>query len=237
MKFDDILDISSDNFTVNDSITINNIVYKLHESTSCPFHEILNHNRSAYLIYVTEDSEIPDSMERILGMRWSFNGNNVTLSKVKYLKGCFEQIVEEQNEIGLEEPVILLNFNSNKPIPSKIDTGADLCCLHATDISSDGGTVTFTFNGSKYSMKQADTVKILRAGDEQTRYCVNFDMVIGDKKVSNIKCTLADRSGLDSSLLIGKNLLIPSGITINPSVSETIVKIDYEYLSEVMKDE
>lgn len=216
---------------IPEQFSIQDVVYKLKESASVPIHEIVNGTQYGYMLYVVKDN-ISESENPLVLVKWSYSNGAIVPVKTIYSKGT----IVEQSAVGLDVEVTLLNFNNNRPINGKVDTGADLCALHATDVKINNGSVSFVFGGSRYSAKLSDTVDIVRAGDTQKRSCVNFDVMINSNRVQNVKFTLSDRSGLDSELLIGKNLLSQSGLTIDPSIGESTIRLDYDYIQERLNE-
>lgn len=216
---------------VPEQFSIGDTVYKLKESAPVPIHEIVNGTQFGYILYLAKDT-VQEGVEPIILVKWSYVDGAIVPVKTMYSKGK----IVEQAAVGLDVEVTLLNFNHNRPINGKVDTGADLCALHATDIKAGNGSVSFVFGGSRYNAKLVDTVDIVRAGDTQKRSCVSFDVVINSNRVQNVKFTLSDRSGLDSELLIGKNLLSQSGLTIDPSIGECSIELDYDYIQEQLHE-
>ncbi len=130
--------------------------------------------------------------------------------------------LREDTTVGLDSKITIMGINGNNPLKAKIDTGADLCSLHATDIKFNDQTVSYTIDNRTYTSKLHKVITIARAGDEQKRPTTLFTVIIGDKKFDNVEVNLSDRSGLDTPFLLGKNLIELADIKIDPNVSEHI---------------
>lgn len=123
-------------------------------------------------------------------------------------------IIEEQ-QLGYNENIVLYGFNQNQPIMAKIDTGADMCCLHATNISVSGNTVSFSYNNQQYRMPLDSTMDVQQADSgNNSRPVVKFAVIIDDVNLSDVQFNLNDRSQMDSDILIGRNLLDVHQFTI-----------------------
>lgn len=143
------------------------------------------------------------------------------------------QRICEDTTVGLDANITVMGINSNNPIKAKIDTGADLCSMHATDIKFNDQTVSYTIDNRTYTSKLHKVITIARAGDEQKRPTTLFTVVIGEKKFDNVEVNLSDRSGLDTPFLLGKNLIELADIKIDPNVNEHVV-FDMTHFYEVV---
>ena len=101
--------------------------------------------------------------------------------------------------------------------PVKLDTGADVSSMHATDIKTfeDNGKkmVTFTYGNHQgdektYTREIVKTMRIkARAGEKpSTRYVVNMTVNF-DGMEKEIAVNLRDRSRFEYSMILGKNFL------------------------------
>ncbi|WEM44465.1 RimK/LysX family protein (plasmid) [Photobacterium sp. DA100] len=105
----------------------------------------------------------------------------------------------------------------NMQFPVKLDTGADVSSMHATDIKTfeENGKemVTFTYSNHQgdqkiYTREVVKTMRIkARAGEKpSTRYVVNMTVNL-DGMEKEIKVNLRDRSRFEYSMILGKNFL------------------------------
>jgi hypothetical protein len=117
-------------------------------------------------------------------------------------------IITESTDISYEENVCIQGLNGDSPFKSKIDTGADVCSLHATDIQTNNQMVTFSVNGRKYTMPVHNMQSVKQAdSNAQQRPVIKVTFVIAQQVIPDVECNLNDRSGMSSELLIGRNLL------------------------------
>lgn len=127
------------------------------------------------------------------------------------------------NKVGLIVTVSFPQVASND-VDAKVDTGASLCCLHATDIQISGDSVSFKCNELSQNvitlpLAGDQTVKSADGG-ENTRPVVALDIAINGVKLNNIQFNLNDRSGMDQSILIGQNALAAGDFVVD--VQESI---------------
>lgn len=109
-----------------------------------------------------------------------------------------------------------LNMDSMR-FPVKLDTGADVSSMHATNIKTftDNGKemVTFTYsnhqgNERTYTREVVKTMRIkARAGEKpSSRYVVKMTVKLGNTE-TEINVNLRDRSRFEYSMILGKNFL------------------------------
>lgn len=118
--------------------------------------------------------------------------------------------MEKTITVGELEPVEFVALGAT--LKAKMDTGATTCSIHATDIKSDeSGMVTFICqelspNTIRLQTSGAQTVHTSDNGGED-RPVVLFDIQLGGTLIRNVAFNLNDRSGMDTPVLIGKNVL------------------------------
>ena len=102
-------------------------------------------------------------------------------------------------------------------VEARVDTGAETTSIHAEDIQlieRDGKRyVSFVLidaiTGSKYPQELRLRRRVLikqNGGPDQRRYVVRMWVTLGDSR-SRIDVNLADRSGFEYPMLIGRNFL------------------------------
>jgi len=133
----------------------------------------------------------------------------------------YKEIIINES-IETEKDVIILGFNSNNPIPGKIDTGANCCSLNAQDIKCKEDVVEFTFKDSRYRMDLSNHHEIKTAdGGSELRPVINVSCKVDDKVYKDILINLNDRGDL-GDLLIGMNLIDHLDLKSKPSIDEVI---------------
>lgn len=92
---------------------------------------------------------------------------------------------------------------------SRVDTGALVCAIHATDITVDlkNKRVTFKHEGKSYDEPLLRMKTASNANGVVDRPRVSWTYEWNGKQYSNIETSLSDRSKLKFKLLIGRNLI------------------------------
>lgn len=108
-----------------------------------------------------------------------------------------------------------------RAVVGKVDTGATTSSLHAEDIKVNGNNVRFrcpelTNNYIELPLDGSQEVHSADAGGV-TRPIVSMDVTIDGVPIRSASFNLNDRSGMDSPVLIGQNILQNGGFTIDPS--------------------
>jgi len=203
------------------SFTVGDDVYQYKMSTPTTILEMITESKKYVMVYES------DTSSNALAFAWDATPN---LSMVPIAVRCVElPVIVEGTELGYEESVRIHSIDAGRPIHAKIDTGADMCSLHAENISMSDNTVRFSINGSQYSMAVASTMQVKQADSDsdESRPIVKFTMDIAGKTIQGVECNLNDRTGM-TPLLIGKNLLQRGDFTIHTNVSESIDWAVYE---------
>lgn len=95
----------------------------------------------------------------------------------------------------------------NTRYESRVDTGALVCAIHATDIKVDGNKVSFTHGSKEYNFPLLRMKEVKNANGISNRPRVALSYVWNGKTYNNIETSLTDRSKLKFQLLIGRNLI------------------------------
>lgn len=143
----------------------------------------------------------------------------------------------EQTDISYSEPVTIAGLNDDQPFQSKIDTGADLCSLHAENIQVNNGTVSFECGGKRYQMQMHRSQAIKQADSEpEQRPVVLLNFVIAGHTIPNVECNLNDRSGMSSPLLVGRNLLSKHDFNIQTNENGELTDEEWEQMDALFED-
>jgi hypothetical protein len=119
---------------------------------------------------------------------------------------------DQGKTIGNEVDVHFTSIG-NKTTKGKVDSGADLSSLHATDITINKERNSVTFNSPALSdnvitMDLAGVQDVHSAdGGKTTRPTVKFDIEINGTPIQGTSFNLNDRSNMDSMILVGQNVL------------------------------
>lgn len=118
--------------------------------------------------------------------------------------------------IGRAEKVHVLDY-FNKPVVAKVDTGADISSIWASNIQEGDGVLSFCLFGPESDMYSGQVIQ-LSAGDysitrvansfgqRELRYAVKLRIKLAGRVIS-ATFTLADRSTKTYPILLGRRLL------------------------------
>lgn len=120
--------------------------------------------------------------------------------------------------IGWRERVSLPDFGI-AAFTAKMDTGANYCALHATDIHVEDGYVLFRFEGAGLLRARLVARKTITSsnGEATRRPLIRTRIKIG-RKLINSEITLIDRSKMKDKMLLGRKLL-GRRFVIDPTLS------------------
>lgn len=118
--------------------------------------------------------------------------------------------------IGRAEKVYILDY-FDKPLVAKVDTGADLSSIWASNIREDKGELTFSLLGPESPVFTGETIYLSEGnysitrvansfGQRELRYMVKLRIKLA-KRVILATFTLADRSKKTYPILLGRRLL------------------------------
>ena len=125
-------------------------------------------------------------------------------------------VKQRQAIIGRVEPITLVDFNT-RPIPAKVDTGADLSSIWASKIREHNDHLHFTLFDETSRYYTGERIKIDRKayrltrvansfGDRELRYVVKLRIKL-DGRTINASFTLANRGLKTYPILLGRRLL------------------------------
>ena len=124
-------------------------------------------------------------------------------------------------EVGWLETIELDKIGK---IRAKLDTGngALACSMHAEDIKVEGKTVSWKYNGKKYSAPKAGESRVFRAnasGDEpsETRVTVKLDMSFNGFTYKDIEFGLDQRPRSGSDVLLNREVIRMFNASVNPN--------------------
>jgi hypothetical protein len=141
-------------------------------------------------------------------------------------------IVSEEHDVK----ITLTLENDNRPIigntitisfpelntqnaEAKVDTGAEMSCLHAEDIkfNEEAGSVSFVFDGKRITMNCAGSVDIQTADHGlDKRPIVKLQVVTDQGTLNGVDFNLNDRSEMPHQILLGKSFLQAGDFLIDP---------------------
>jgi ribosomal protein S6--L-glutamate ligase len=126
----------------------------------------------------------------------------------------------EPTEVATEETVRIPVIHDGD-IKAKVDTGADLCSLHAENIEVNEkmNLVMFTVHDRRFQAWYERLAEIKNANETKFRPIIKLTVHVGDKPYENVEVSLTDRSSMEYEFLIGKNLLeqMNASVKVEPS--------------------
>jgi ribosomal protein S6--L-glutamate ligase len=131
--------------------------------------------------------------------------------------GGAEEEEEEASAVGLKESIIIKRINNDKPFEGKVDTGADRCSLHGSDIEVGDNYVRFLIDDTRYKVPLERFVTVLASNGSEKRPIVKFNVEFNGNTFEDIEFNISDRSDMKFPVIIGKNLLEVAGVMVNPS--------------------
>jgi hypothetical protein len=119
----------------------------------------------------------------------------------------FEQFFIEKYVIGLMEPIFIKGIGQ---VEAKIDSGnGGYNVIHGEDIQIQGSKVTFKTANNKQIMKPVvEMVKInVGAGNEEERPVIELEFQMGDRKFTDVKFSVGNRTSNTQKVLISKGFI------------------------------
>lgn len=120
--------------------------------------------------------------------------------------------------------VMLLDLPMASELIGKVDTGADVCSLHAEDIEVHRSSQKVSFRCPPLSnnvitipMVDQQAVQTPSAGTEY-RPVVSLNIKVADKSLNDVRVNLKDRSEMEQPFLVGQNALEAGKFLIDPNI-------------------
>jgi len=126
----------------------------------------------------------------------------------------------ETKEVGVIEVVDVLE-NGIEPMTAKMDTGNGGYNVIGVDkLQVKGKTAEFYIKGFNKKITKTILPKksiIKNNGSEsEERYCVSFDIKVGEKVYKDVHFSLSDRDNMNHTILISRKFMIDSKMSVNP---------------------
>lgn len=128
-----------------------------------------------------------------------------------------------QRTLGDKTEVTFPDLGGGVKVKAKIDSGATTSSLHAEHIQVNGDQVTFAssaLGNRRFTMSLVGNQDVRSAdGGEKQRPMIKLNIELGGQQLSGVAFNLNDRSGMDSPVLIGQNVLRAGNFVIDVSKS------------------
>jgi hypothetical protein len=152
--------------------------------------------------------------------------------------------IDQSRVIPDKVKVMLLDLPVARELVGKVDTGADLCSLHAENIEihREAGKVSFNcppLTDNRLTLHMIDQQAISVPSSEETVYrpVIQLNLKIAEKALKEVKVNLNDRSNMDQPFLIGQNALEAGNFLIDPNIIKEEDQVDDEALIEMLTEE
>lgn len=217
--------VNDRSLSMNEStFAIGSDVYRFSGEYAPTLHESIINGDKPFLFYANEQNDA-------LVFIWALNEENCFVPfDVRVVPNL---IVEDKTEISDDliladkVPVKFLDFPSAEDVVAKVDTGAEVTSLHATDIDiqrrpNKESTVTFTAphlgtnNRITMPMITQSPVK-LSNGETTNRPVIKMTIEVQDKVLQDLLVNLNDRSEMDDPMLLGQNALEMGRFVVDPN--------------------
>lgn len=223
-------------FTQFDSFELEDALFNVAgDQHTYSFQKCILHGKSPQLIYTSNDVNVV--------FIWSNKDGALIPNKVLYMgsdhatyKKPKEENEEQKNGKSLADTTEI-TFHApfyGKTAQGKIDTGADMSSIHATDIKVNSETKQVSFvsdilSDQKITMNYDQKQPIASAdGGIQYRAVITLDITINGKKMSGVMFNLNDRSGMNHKILIGQNILEKGKFLVDPANNKLLNKNQVE---------
>ena len=151
----------------------------------------------------------------------AISGKQLVKNFVKYVIDRDNWDRQSLQEVGWLETIEVGDIGK---IRAKMDTGngAHACSMHAEDIKVNGKTVTWNYNGKKYSAPKYGESRVFRAnaeGDEpsEVRTTVLLDLTFNGFTYKDIEFGLDQRPRARSDVLLNREVIRMFNASVNPN--------------------
>lgn len=259
MYYDSIADLKTafyrNQVEFSKEITVAGIKYRYSGSSQFPFSNYIKRSHKGVMVYIV--SSQGDNRENYLPLKengelddlilflWAVERkSNLEPFDVRITtKARYEgKVIKEGKDIiGDKIKIDFVGFGTS--LIGKVDTGAQMSCLHAENVEIKNDTVTFTSSAispdKTFTAGLVDVQAVRTADKTENRPVIELNIRINDKAMSKMRFNLNDRSSMPEKVLIGQNILEKGGFLINPSESaESETEVDMDLLCEdINKDD
>ena len=119
--------------------------------------------------------------------------------------------------VGSVDKIVIKYFNDEKPISTRIDTGAEYSSINGSNIDITDETISFDFGDYRYRFSLLKNVNIVAANGKEKRPIIRLDIVIDNETLHNVEFTVNDREGLNFDVLLGRRALAQANVLVNPA--------------------
>lgn len=229
----------------------------LGETSKYSLLDIMRKNHKPLLVYNLvankENEEKAGDLKRWIVFLWGMNDKaQLVPYDVRNLNKARANVpIKEAPQDGADDRVIadkvevrFIDLPVANNLVAKVDTGAQVTSLHATDIqinrSTEGNTVSFNapdLSQNRFTLPLQDQQAVKTSnGDTTNRPVIKVNMKIKNKLLKDILVNLNDRSTMDDPLLLGQNALEAGNFIVDPNLLKDDINFDPEFLAELQQE-
>lgn len=250
---------TSGKFPFGQNVTVGGVEYHLRGSSKFTFEDMVVKGYKGIIVYSCghqhRQEAVQAGLDEWLLFIWAFDSRQilqpVTVRATTSHRGApvidsghgiTEARAEgrDDNIIGDKVAVRFTSLPGSQALKGKVDTGAEICSLHADKWSIKGGKIQFispALSPNIITMNLYDHQAVKSANGVQYRPVIELNIRINDRLINGVLFNLADRSHMEFPVLIGQNALEKGKFLIDPRIREEEEgEIDWEGLMEDVKD-
>lgn len=232
-------DFVSGQFKFDVSVGVGGVVYQDEDNSST--NSILNmvlENAKGVVVYSGPQEN------NWLMFLWGAHNNTIIPYDVRTTTRPLTEKEEIEDRIIADKiEVHFLNMPVSNALVAKVDTGAEMCSLHATNVQINRGEGTVSFvapqlskNTITMSLSDQQAVKT-SGGDTKYRAVIKATLKIKGKVLKDILINLNDRSEMRDPMLLGQNALQVGKFLIDPNIiKEADNLLTTEFLATLQHD-
>jgi len=242
-------------FDLPDTFSIGGVTYRRRSSSSYTMEEMMLEGLKGVVVYSTPDASLRKHKEEVeqIGLNnwiiflWSVSRNfslvpyDVKTTNVARGSLPIREGENGDNFIGSAVEIRITNLPGGVALKGKVDTGADVCSLHAVEWSINNGNVSFKcpeLSQNVMTMPLADQQAVKSAdGGVEYRPVIELNVRVNGKLLNGVMFNLNDRGKMEYPVLVGRNALQAGKFKIDPSMDEGYEDIDWSYIQEQVQND
>ena len=232
-------DFVNGEYRLNEQVQVGDNVYKPRTSSTTPFVDVVSAGHKGVVVYESDNAGW-------LLFLWGEHKNKIIPYDVRQTtrpQPITEADSIEDRIIPDKVEVHFLNLPIAGSVVGKVDTGAEMCSLHAeqVQINREQRTVTFVcpqLAHSRLTVPMVDQQAIKTSGGDTTyRAVIKASLKIKGKVLKDIEINLNDRSEMEHPMLVGQNALEVGKFLIDPNIIKDAEELlSDDFLAELKKD-
>lgn len=157
-------------------------------------------------------------------------------------------IEEDYKEISTDRiipdivKIMVIDLPVGNEITGKVDTGADICSMHAENIEVNRGAGKVSFDckylsDNRLTMVLSTQQAVRSPSSDETMYrpVVKLNLKISGKALNDVEVNLNDRSKMDHPFLVGQNALEAGNFIIDPNIIKEDEVEEVEQVEQIVE--